>query len=556
MALCGALCVVLVSVAPAVQAKAGDLDPAFGTAGKVTTDFAGFNEAALAVVQQSDGRLITVGGAAVGTEGSGNDFALARYNADGTLDPFFGNTGKVTTDFTGGFDEARGGAVLQPDGKVVAAGFVAAPGGFDFGLARYNPDGTLDRTFGVAGKVTTDLAASSHDSAQGLVLQPDGKLVAVGYAGLTFLSDDFALARYNQDGTLDPTFGTAGKVTTDFAGDDDSVHAVILQPDGKLVTAGSAVTGGTSDVALARYNPDGTLDTTFGTAGKVTTDFAGKADLATTVVLQPDGKLLVVGYATLGSLDVALARYNPDGTLDTTFGTAGKVTTDFAGAPDAAYAAVLQPDGKLLTAGSATSQSTDVDVALARYNPDGTLDPNFGNAGKITTDFAGKADLALDAILQSDGKLLTAGQAILDRSFDSALARYDTGLAPDLAVMQTASPLTVRVGDTVTFSITVTNFGSLGVPGATLTDRLPASMTFVSSAGAECTTPAVGSSGRVVCPLDPLPRGATATVTVVARAGAAGTPLNTATVDAEGPVADLRPENNATSVNVFVTDPL
>jgi uncharacterized delta-60 repeat protein len=416
------------------QAASGDLDATFGAGGKVTTDFAGDRDEAHGVVVQADGKLVTVGGAKTSRS---QDFALARYNANGTLDTTFGTGGKVTTDFAGNDDQAFA-VVLQPDGKIVAAG-QAGSGyrGGDFALARYNANGTLDTTFGTGGKVTTDFAGND-DQAFAVVLQADGKIVAAGVAK-TSRSGDFALARYNPNGSLDATFGTGGKVTTDFAGDTDEAHGLVLQPDGKLVAAGQASTGYRGkDFALARYNPNGGLDATFGTGGKVTTDFAGNDDAAFGVGLQPDGKIVAAGQASSGyrGEDFALARYNPNGTLDTTFGTGGKVTTDFAGSDDQAFAVALQANGKIVAAGQASSGYRGRDFALTRYNPNGSLDATFGTGGKVTTDFAGDDDQAFAVALQPDGKIVAAGGTNTGRSRtdsrtdyggsdeDFALARY------------------------------------------------------------------------------------------------------------------------------------
>jgi uncharacterized delta-60 repeat protein len=362
-------------------------------------------------------------------------FALARYNPDGTLDPSFGTGGKVTTGFAGGFAGARALA-LQPDGKLVAVGMVETAMTRAFALARYNPDGTLDPTFGIGGKVTSDLPGSKAEAAA-VVLQADGKLVAAGNTVTGDTSDfDFALARYNPNGTLDLTFGTTGKVTTDIAGGSfDRAAALALQPDGKLVAAGNTVTGANSDFALARYDTNGALDTTYGAAGKVTTDIAGRSNLASALAVQPDGKLVAAGSALADNLDFALARYNSNGTLDTTFGTGGTVTTDIADGPDRAAALILQPDGKLVAAGDAeTGGSTDAPVryfALARYNPNGTPDPAFGTDGKVTTDIAEGFAEAEALVLQPDGKLVAAGDALVlagaGGNTDFALARYDSG---------------------------------------------------------------------------------------------------------------------------------
>ncbi len=340
--------------------------------------------------------------------------ALLVEGAPGDLDPTFGVGGKVITSFQDG--DFASDLVLQPDGKLVAAGRSGNPfsgeGAEDFARARYLPDGSLDPTFGTGGKVTTDFAA--RDGARALVLQPDGKLVAAGFSEDINDNIDFALARYLTDGRLDASFGTGGTVTTDVGGV-DGARALVLQPDGKLGAAG--VSGG--DFALVRYLPDGRLDPTFGMEGKVTTDFGASA-----LVLQPDGKLVAAGGS---GGDFALARYLPDGRLDVSFGTGGKVTTDF-GSSEGASALVLQLDGKLVAAG--TSCQVDLcDFALARYLPDGNLDPTFGTGGKVTTDLNVR-DHVNALVLQPDGKLVAAGTSAdpfnteIWPPFDFALARY------------------------------------------------------------------------------------------------------------------------------------
>ncbi|CBE67527.1 MAG: hypothetical protein F9K13_06055 [Candidatus Methylomirabilis oxygeniifera] len=416
VAVAGALLILLGTLsATRVYAAPGSLDPAFGTAGKVTTDFGRAGDAS-AVILQPDGKLVALGTSYV----AGNsDFALARYNPDGSLDPTFGTGGTVTTDFGSPLDFAQA-LVLQPDGKLVAAGSAnAAAGNSDFALARYNPNGTLDPTFGTGGKVTTDFG--DGDEAHALVLQPDGKLVAAGYTD-TSGSSVFALARYNSDGSLDPTFGTGGTVVTPIGDDNNSAHALIRQSDGKLVVAGSTRIAGDYDFALARYNPNGTLDPTFGTGGKVTTDLGSPYDSARALVLQPDGKLVVAGYMDGASQSAfALARYNPNGTLDPTFGTGGVVVDTESG--DGAFALVLQPNNKLVAAGFSYAQGTQ-DFALARYNPNGTLDPTFGTGGAVTTDF-GTEDGTRALVLQPDGKLVAAGWTEIAGNSNFALTRYE-----------------------------------------------------------------------------------------------------------------------------------
>jgi uncharacterized delta-60 repeat protein len=382
---------VLNRAAPAWAAP-GDLDPTFGIGGVVATDF-GAGQVAI----QRDGKIVAAGG------------GLARYNADGTLDPTFGTGGEVTTDF-GATDVA-----VQRDGKIVVAGS---------GLARYTPDGTPDPTFGTGGEVATDFWAAA------VAIQLDGKTVVAG-SFFNGSNDDFALARYNPDGTLDPTFGTGGKVTTDFFGDWDDANALAIQGDGKVVVAGTAFNNTNPDFALTRYNADGTLDPTFGTGGKVTTDFHGQGEgcligeAPFAVAIQEDGKIVAAGFHCLAETFVfALARYNPDGALDPTFGTGGKV--DIPGSSRMATAAAIQGDGKIVAAGGCFGDLffcdyQPSDFFLARLNPDGTLDPTFGVGGKVTTDFGG-GESASDLAIQGGGKLVAAGSGFLARYKEGGVA--------------------------------------------------------------------------------------------------------------------------------------
>jgi uncharacterized delta-60 repeat protein len=387
-----------IALAPPAAAPPGDLDTAFDSDGKVTTDF-GANEGAAAVAIQPDGRIVVAGASA-------GDFALARYNRDGSLDTTFDADGKVTTD-SGGPEgtEAAEAVAIQPDGRIVVAGASAG----DFALARYNRDGSLDTSFGSDGKVTTDFGGT--DRAKATAVQPNGKIVAAGNIDLI----DFALARYNRDGSLDTTFDADGKVTTDFGQAEEGTGAAI-QPDGRIVVAGALF--GPRDFLLARYNRDGSLDTTFDSDGKVTTDFGG-LDTAIDLAIQTDGKIVAVGDSFLVGLDFALARYNRDGSLDTTFDADGKVTTDFGGS-EVAVAVAVRPDGRIVAAGPIGDVG---DFALASYVRDGSLDTSFDSDGKVTTDF-GAFEFASDLAIQPDGRIVAAGTTGAFPSTDFALARY------------------------------------------------------------------------------------------------------------------------------------
>lgn len=410
---------------PVVYATPGDLDSTFGTEGKVTTSLDTFYGSVLAV--QSDGKIIAAGHAAF-------DFALVRYNPNGNLDTTFGNNGQVVTNIS--VSDTFFAVGIQSDGKIIAAGEAEINGARDFALVRYNPDGSLDTSFGNEGKITTDFFGL-HDFAYDLVIQADGKIVVAGAAYINENTRRFALARYNTNGSLDTTFGNGGKVTTFIGGFSDIVNAVTIQPDNKIVAVGSSVSAGTNhDFGIVRYNPDGSLDTTFDTDGKVKMDFFNNSpDVAGDVLIQPgDDKIVVLGNTATENMNkLALARYNPDGSLDASFDVDGIITIDFGNTSNYSTELVMQPDGKLVIAGSVFIDGGNGEsrFALARHNPDGSLDPGFGNGGKITTSFmTTPARTILEAlILQPDGKLVAGGNTNnLDGSNRSfVLARYEGG---------------------------------------------------------------------------------------------------------------------------------
>ncbi|MCX5192809.1 calcium-binding protein [Streptomyces sp. NBC_00249] len=332
--------------------------------------------------------------------------------APGDLDPAFSGDGKVVTNVTG--FENIAGMVVQPDGKIVTVGdgyFDETSG--DFVLVRYNTDGSLDTTFGGDGIVNTDFDIN-NDEARALTLQPDGKIVAVGGSTNWGGYGTWASARYNTDGTLDTSYGDGGKALTDI--DVDAIEtalAVVVQPNGALVLGGSSFGRWT----VARLTSTGALDPSFDGDGFVITDFGsagccGVNDLA----LQSDGRIVAAGTSS----GFALARYNTDGSLDATFDGDGKVTTGFG---NYARGVALQPDGRIVAAGVAGNQ-----FALARFTANGAFDPTFDGDGRVTTNFGPENGGAADVALQSDGRIVAAGSY----ATDFALARYNTNGSPDL----------------------------------------------------------------------------------------------------------------------------
>jgi uncharacterized delta-60 repeat protein len=361
----------------------GSLDSTFDNDGIALTDVGRTYDEAQGLIRQPDDKLVAAGLARLGGAG---DFALVRYNLDGSIDTSFGTNGRVRTDFFG-FDDMALGLVLQADGKLVAGGYAIHPySGYDFAMARYNTDGTLDQSYGIGGISTSDFFGSSTDWAFRLAIQPDGKVVAVG-ATLNTISNnyDFAIARYDTSGQLDPTFASYGKPgagATDFSGGTDYALTLLIQPDGGILVGGLAYSpsNGSNDQALARYLPDGTLDETFATYGKkgvVTTDFFGDYDQILALGVQPDGKILAAGHAKhpVRHFEFALSRYNSDGTRDTSFGYGGLLSTDFFGGPDGVHGMILQEDGKAVVTGDAYNPHTNGDdFVLSRYR---VADPDW-----------------------------------------------------------------------------------------------------------------------------------------------------------------------------------
>jgi uncharacterized delta-60 repeat protein len=391
------------------------LDRTFGSDGRVSTPVGGGHGEA--VVIQPSGDIVTAGWR---TAAGGNDFALTRHDTSGALDQSFGVKGIVTTDLGGADDEAFDAAPFA-DGGLVVVGRTDAAGATRtaFGVVRYRPDGTPDPGFGTGGIVKLGFFGKGA-GANAVAVQPDGKIVVAGFAlDATGINGDLALARLDPDGTLDPGFGTGGLVTTNLGTEGDDVRAVVVQPDGRIVVAGSA----DEDIAFARYLPDGTLDASFGHGGSTITDL-GSDDVANGVALTPDGSILIAGY-TLGpgiNRDFLLARYRADGGLDATFGDHGTVKTDVSGGDDFAENLTVDGQGRIVLVGRATSP-TILDMALVRYRPDGTLDTSFDGDGILTVDFHGRGEFGQDVALDGDGRIVAAGYTANGSDTEFALMR-------------------------------------------------------------------------------------------------------------------------------------
>lgn len=420
-----------------VLAGDGDLDPTFGTGGKVSTDLYNRTDIGQAVAIQSDGKIIVAGQS--GLNGVFHS-ALTRYNADGSLDTTFGDAGKVLITLDAAGDLLTSIAVL-PSGKIVVAGALNQNNSnVGFIVARLDSDGSLDTTFGSAGKTITTFGDPAAQ-ANALIVQSDGKVVLVGHSGAGTYSElnDFALARYDTNGSLDSSFGNGGKIKTHFAGEFNTgtrAMDAMLQPDGKIIAVGHYKTETVRrEFAVARYLSNGDLDPTFGNGGKVTTILGEFDAYGMAGVLQPNGKIIVGGFKDARrNDDFALARYNSDGTLDTSFGNSGTIVNDlFGSSDDIVYSLAATPDGKILASGR-TGDYPNFRFGLARYNQNGAFDQTFGTAGKVLTDFGGVSSQSYGSAVQTDGKIVIAGYAISgttgsDFTNNFAVARYSASAA-------------------------------------------------------------------------------------------------------------------------------
>lgn len=342
----------------------GSPDVTFGVNGFVITDFNGFDDGANDVVIQPDGKIV-VGG--YSSTAMGADFAAARYNADGTLDNTFSGNGKVSVDFDDDWDYGLS-LVLQTDGKIVLGGYrYEINTDYDFALARFNSDGNLDNTYSGDGKTTTDFGFMT-DYISEIILQPDGKIVAAGFgmSDVTYF-EDFCLARYNVSGSLDASFGVGGKVMTEVAEYSDECWAMALQPDGKILVGGFSDTSPDAKMSVLRYHPDGTLDASFDGDGIALLTVMGLAPAVQSIYVRSDNKILLSGTVLNGSSgDFFLVQLNEDGTFDTSFDDDGIYTCSLGSGDDVAVDIDVQTDGKILLSGSSEAGSGD-DMVIARF---------------------------------------------------------------------------------------------------------------------------------------------------------------------------------------------
>jgi uncharacterized delta-60 repeat protein len=443
----------------------GALDTTFGGTGVVTTSLSKNGDSASAVlIQPWDGKIVVAGSSA-------GNMSLARYNADGSLDASFGSRGKEVSKFP--TDSYWNAAALYSSSDTTgnARKIVEAGGG---SLARFNADGSVDTTFGSRGRV---VVASTNDIA-GIVIQPaDGKIVVAGDNRSAYV-----LSRYNSTGTLDTTFGAGGTATLSIGSSGAVVESLALQADGKLVMAGGDRSSGSTTWELVRFNANGTLDTTFDSTGPnpgtVITAFATATNEVRGLAIYPStgtdtadyGKIVAAGSISgnpggTNDAQPALARYNADGTPDTTFGQSGQVVTPLPQSGGDPYAVAVQADGKIVAAGQLMrAGGGQWQFGLLRYNTNGSLDVSFGNGGIVQTANGTNQSEGRAVAVQADGRILVAGET---SSGQFMTARYLAG--PEMGTF-TSSAATVTSSSNLTLAASnITDGDPSGTGYATVT---------------------------------------------------------------------------------------
>ena len=418
---------------------AGNTAPSFngGVGPGVAIHAVGLDYAATAGTLLADGKMLSVGYLCL--DGSyAYSAVLTRTNANGSLDSTFGGgTGRITVsqNWTGqNYTEPT----IDSNGKILLAVGTALDAASDFKLIRLNADGTPDNSFGGTGSIVIPVGAGSvRDTPQQLLLQPDGKIVMAGYSS-NGTDNDFSVIRVDSSGTLDTSFGSGGKLVVPVGNAADILNSATLQSDGKIVLAGYSSNGTNYDLSVVRIAADGTLDTTFNSTGKLLLPIGNGDDRATTVIQQSNGKLVLAGRYFNGiDTDAVIVRLDVYGSLDTSFGGTGKVTLHLTGSTDIIYRLAQQADGKILLAGiiggAGAGGGMSTTVAVLRLNADGTQDAGFGNQGLTTLSLHGIADQVGSIAVQGDGKIVVFGATANDNNFDNSLiiARLNTNGTPD-----------------------------------------------------------------------------------------------------------------------------
>jgi uncharacterized delta-60 repeat protein/uncharacterized repeat protein (TIGR01451 family) len=510
----------------------GAVDTTFNGSGFRQLDVGSITSTAFANALQADGKLVAVGSTTTESPSSTTGGVIARYLADGTVDTTFG-TGGITT-----FDWPAHAVAVQPDGKIVVGGYKLVSNVRSMTFARFQPDGTLDTSFGSGGTFTI-AASSSDEEITSIAIQPDGKIVAAGWITPGTFTDS-VFVRLTPAGALDSAFNGGGIATVAMSTGSDQVNAIALQSDGGIVGAGWAEISGEQDsISATRLDANGLLDTAFGTNGIATVNFGAHTSNGNAVAIQGDGRIVIGGRVFNGSTDdFALARLTTSGALDSSFGSGGVASNDF-GNHNRIFALRLLSSGKIVAAGENGGE-----FGIAQYLANGTLDTSFGTGGVTTFAVNAGADEAFGLSIASDGTLLLSGAG--SGAFASARVAGEGGGTPptpvDLAITQSSNLDPASQGKDVMFTLLVSNHGATSASNVTVTNPIAGGATYV-WASQGCSN----GSGTVTCTASSLATGASVQFQVVLRPSAAGSMSNTATV------ASTEPESNAADNSTSLT---
>jgi len=405
-------------------AQAGVLDQTFSGDGKLITAVGNGNDQAYGIACQSNGKIVLVG---TSENNANTDFAIVRYNADGSLDNSFSGDGKLILDIAGGNDEARAVVVLA-NGTLLISGYASVGNSIDFAIVLLSSDGKLLNTFSGDGKATVDFSGTD-DYCYSMAVYNDK--IYLGGSSITNSQEEFAVAVLLMNGLPDAAFDLDGKTTISVGAGPDYGRAIAIQSDGKIVMTGYTGADFNTDFATIRLMADGKPDPGFSQDGKTITDIGPNWERAFSVVVQQDQKIVVSGFTFNNTGDdFALVRFLPDGSLDKSFNTDGIVVQGIGTRYDEGYAMMLQIDGKILVTGEAAQPSTDADFGLARFTEAGILDKTFSVDGSVITPMGNlmSEDVAYAIAIQADGKIVIAGEAENGTNLDFAVARYTSGL--------------------------------------------------------------------------------------------------------------------------------
>jgi uncharacterized delta-60 repeat protein len=406
-------------------AQDGTLDSSFGINGKRISELNVSESSVNSMAIQTDGKILLAGYSTIYPPAPiKQNFSVARYNIDGSNDTTFGNNGRVVTRVTNENSIARS-IIVQPDGKILVGGNTEGPGRIDFMIVRYNSNGTFDSSFNKTG---VKIIPMSKFSTYGysLALQNDKKILIAGHS---YWADyDFAISRIFENGRLDSSFNDSGKVLLKLGTSDDIATSVKIQKNGKIIVSGYTASNNYNS-AIVRLNTNGKLDNTFGNNGIVIKDLSNNGnDFTIASAIQQDDKIILAGFVGNSSNDRALlSRFKSNGELDSSFNKTGSVITKLPGDQVSIYDVKIQGDNKIVIAGYA-GFSPDASFIAVRYLNNGNIDSTFGNNGIAETKISTRMDWAGSLGIQKDGKIVLGGTCYCNASYSFAMVRYNSKL--------------------------------------------------------------------------------------------------------------------------------